>query len=207
MTSINNIKFINFIGYGLIITSIVQNAFANTSSSLIMSKIIGYISDVIMVPLSGIEIVIAYLIGALVRGVTVGLCVSICLLPFVEFTCHHPLLLIFFTISSCLLLGNLGILSGTIAKGFDQNAAITSYVIAPLSFLSGTFYSVKKLPHVLQIFNQYNPFFYMIDGFRYSLTNHTDGNIEFGIFFLIIINIILFVTTSLLISIGWRIKS
>lgn len=206
-SSINNIKFINFMGYGLIIMSIVQNAFANTSSSLIMSKVIGYISDVIVVPLSGIEIVIAYLMGALVRGIAVGLSVFVCLLPFVEFTCYHPILLIFFTVFSCLLLGSLGILSGIIANGFDQNAAITSYVIAPLSFLSGTFYSVKRLPHIFQIFNKYNPFFYMIDGFRYSLTNHADSNIIVGVIFLITINIILFIVTSSLISAGWRIKN
>ncbi|MGI4775885.1 MAG: ABC transporter permease [Janthinobacterium lividum] len=203
---INGIKFINFMGYGLVIMSIVQNAFANTSSSLIMSKVIGYISDIIVVPLSGVEIVIAYLIGALVRGIVVGLCVFVCLLPFVEFTCHHPILLVFFTTFSCLLLGHLGILSGIIANGFDQNAAITSYVIGPLSFLSGTFYSVKKLPYILRILNEYNPFFYMIDGFRYSLTNHADSNILLGIIILLFSNILLFTLTSFLISRGWRIK-
>lgn len=203
---INGIKFINFMGYGLIIMSIVQNAFANTSSSLIMSKVLGYIADIIVTPLSGIEIVIALIIGALARGIVVGMCVCICLSPFVDFNVYHPLLLIFFVVSSCLLLGHLGILSGIITEGFDQNAAITSYIISPLSFLSGTFYSVSNLPPFLQTINHFNPFFYMIDGFRYCLTNHADSNISIGIGVLALSNVVLFIVTSTLISIGWRIK-
>jgi ABC-2 type transport system permease protein len=203
---INNIPFINFMGYGLIIMSIVQNAFANTSSSMIMSKVLGYISDILVTPFSGAEIVTAFIIGALFRGIIVGFFVFVCLLPFVDFSCHHPWLLVYFTIFSCLLLGHLGILTGILAGSFDQNAAITSYVIAPLSFLSGTFYSVERLPVILQTVNHYNPFFYMIDGFRYSLTDHADSNINAGIVILLASNIVLFFITSKMLDRGWRIK-
>ena len=203
---VNNVRFVDFMGYGLIIMSIVQNAFANTSSSIIMSKVLGYISDILVTPFSGAEIVVAYIVGALIRGIIVGLCVYLCLLPFVKFTCYHPLLLAYFTVFSCLLLGHLGILTGILSNSFDQNAAITSYVIAPLSFLSGTFYSVERLPQVLQTINHYNPFFYMIDGFRYSLTGHADSNINIGIIVLLFSNFILFYITSKILDKGWRIK-
>jgi ABC-2 type transport system permease protein len=107
----------------------------------------------------------------------VGIIVTISLLPFVEFTIYHPFLLVFYVLTSCTLLGKFGILSGMVANSFDQHSTITSYLITPLSFLSGTFYSVKDLPGILQQINMLNPFFYMIDGFRYCLTNKADGNI------------------------------
>ncbi len=204
---INGIKFINFMGYGLIIMSIVQNSFGNSSSSLIMSKIIGYISDILTPPLGSKEIIIAFTLGAVLRGLMVGIIVTISLIPFVEFTLYHPLLLAFYTLASCTLLGKLGILSGMIANSFDQHSAITSYLITPLSFLSGTFYSVKDLPQILQQINLLNPFFYMIDGFRYCLTNQADGNIIVGIYFLAISNIVMYFTLENLIDKGWRIKN
>jgi ABC-2 type transport system permease protein len=203
---INGIKFINFMGYGLIIMSIVQNAFGNSSSSLIMSKIIGYISDILTPPLGSKEIIIAFTLGAVLRGLMVGIIVTISLIPFVEFTLYYPLLLAFYTLASCMLLGKLGILSGMIANSFDQHSAITSYLITPLSFLSGTFYSVKDLPQILQQINLLNPFFYMIDGFRYCLTNKADGNIILGIVFLITSNIVMYLVLEKLIDKGWRIK-
>lgn len=205
--TIHGIKFINFMGYGLIIMNIVQNAFANSSSSLIMSKVLGYISDILVTPFSGVEIVIAYSIGSLIRGIIVGVVVTICLFPFIEFIIYHPGLLIFFTFASCLMLGQLGILTGLISNTFDQNAAITSYIIGPLSFLSGTFYSVDRLPFILQNINYFNPFFYMIDGFRYSLTDYADSNIYIGIVILCFSNLILFFLTVTLLNKGWRIKS
>jgi len=128
------------------------------------------------------------------------------LLPFVEFTLYHPFLLLFYILTSCTLLGQFGILSGMVANSFDQHSAITSYIITPLSFLSGTFYSVKNLPIFLQLINILNPFFYMIDGFRYCLTDKTDGNIMIGVIFLITANIVIYFTLERLIDKGWRIK-
>ncbi len=204
---IHGIKFINFMGYGLIIMSIVQNAFANSSSSFIMSKVIGYISDILTPPLGGVEIIIAFTIGSTLRGILVGIAVSIALIPFIEYSLCHPFLLIFYVIFSCTLLGQLGILSGLISNSFDQNSAITSYLITPLSFLSGTFYSVSALPIFFQKINIINPFFYMVDGFRYCITDYSDGNIHIGITFLIIANIIFYLFLKNLIDSGWRIKN
>ena len=204
--NIGGVKFINFMGYGLIIMTIVQNAFSNSSSSIIMSKVIGYIADILVPPFGGIELVIAFTIGSIFRGIIVGLFVTLFISPFVEFTVYHPGLLIFFTLFSCIMLGLLGLLTGLISRSFDENAAITSYIITPLSFLSGTFYSIENLPSFLKSINHFNPFFYMIDGFRYCLTNYADSNITLGIIILITVNVILFTTITWLLNIGWRIK-
>lgn len=201
---IGGVKFINFLGYGLIIMTIVQNAFANSLSSIIMSKVIGYINDILMPPLSGLEIVLAYIFGSITRGIMCGLTLSLFLSPFIDFYIFHPLLLVFFTISSCVFMGQIGLLSGMAANNFDESAAITSYIITPLSFLSGTFYSVEKLPTILQNINIFNPFFYIIDGFRYSFTNYADSNIEIGIMIITTLNILLFCLLCRLFNIGWR---
>jgi ABC-2 type transport system permease protein len=203
---IEGIKFVNFMGYGLIIMSIVQNAFSNSSSSFIMSKVLGYISDILTPPLGSVEIIIALTIGSVIRGCMVGAAVALALAAFVDYNVYHPLLLIFFITVSCVFLGQLGILTGIITNNFDQNAAITSYFITPLSFLSGTFYSVNNLPESLKDINVLNPFFYIIDGFRYCLTNHIDGDVFFGAIYLVIANIALFLLLVKLLDIGWRVK-
>lgn len=203
---IAGIKFINFMGYGLIIMSVIQNTFSNSSSSIIMSKMIGYIIDILYPPLGSIEIILAYTIGSIIRGILVGIVVTIALLPFVEFTVYHPMLLVLFVLLSCLFLGQAGILVGITCNSFDHVSAITSYIVVPLSFLSGTFYSVKNLPIFMQYINVANPFFYMIDGFRYCLTNHADSHITFGLSFLVFLNLVVFCLLYHLINIGWRIK-
>ncbi len=204
---IDGIKFIDFMGYGLIAMSIIQNAFANSSSSFIMSKVIGYLTDILTPPLGSAEIIFAFTIGSVLRGLLVGVAVTIALAPFIDYTLHHPLLMIFYLLASCTLLGKLGILSGLIANTFDQHSAITSYLITPLSFLSGTFYSVKALPVFFQQINLVNPFFYIIDGFRYCITGRADGSILVGIVFLMLANMILYFVLDKAIKTGWRIKS
>ena len=205
--NINGVHFIDFMGYGLIMMSIIQNAFANSSSSLLVSKVLGYISDILTTPLGAIEILLALTFGAIFRGVLVGVAVSISLIPFINYTIAHPLLMIFYVLASCSLLGLLGILSSILAKSFDQSQAVNSYIITPLSFLSGTFYSASSLPYFFQKINLVNPFFYMIDGFRYCITDYSDGNINIGIYLLIFTNILMFVVLTKLLHSGWRIKA
>lgn len=205
--SINGIKFINFMGYGLIIMTMVQNAFSNSSSSLAMSKIIGYVNDILMPPFSSAEIIFAYCTGAIVRGLSVGVALAICLTPFVEFQVYSIIHLIIFSLGSVLLLGLIGMIAGIYADSFDQMAAITNYIVTPLSFLSGTFYSVHKLPSYLQLINNVNPFFYMIDGFRYSLTGVADSNINLGVMMLLLTNLLLIIFVAHLLKTGWRLKN
>jgi ABC-2 type transport system permease protein len=205
--SIHNVPFLDFMGYGLIMMSMIQNAFGNSSSSLIMSKMIGYIVDLLVPPLRGIEIVTAYIIGSVTRAIIIGTGVAIAMSPFIGFYVYHPLLLVFFVLASAMLMAKLGILAGLIANSFDQMAALTNYVIMPLSFLSGTFYSVKSLPMFLQYINHINPFFYIIDGFRYCLTDVADSNISVGVMVLIVGNLAMFYLVTHLINVGWRLKS
>jgi ABC-2 type transport system permease protein len=203
---IGEIKFIDFMGYGLIIMTIVQNAFANSSSSLIMSKVIGYVNDILMPPFTGLEFVVAYSIGSVLRGLSSGLMLFIFLTPFIDLQAAHPGLLVFFTLGSCLLMGMLGILAGIASNSFEQYSAITAYLVTPLSFLSGTFYSVTKLPMIFQVINNFNPFFYMIDGFRYSITGHSDGDITLGIWVVLICNVMLFALVVRLFDRGWKLR-
>ena len=204
--SINNIPFLDFMGYGIIMMSMIQSAFANSSSSLIMSKVIGYIVDLLIPPFRGVEIVMAYSVGSVIRAVMVGIGVAIAMIPFINFHVYHPLLLVFFVLASCTFMAKLGIVAGLISNSFDQMSALTNYVIMPLSFLSGTFYSVKSLPWFLQYINHVNPFFYIIDGFRYCFTNSSDSNIIVGVVILVVSNMVLFYLTTHLINIGWRLK-
>jgi ABC-2 type transport system permease protein len=206
-SEINGINFTDFIGYGLIIIGVIQNSFANSSSSIIMSKVLGYISDLIVTPFNGYEIVISYVIGSIVRGILIGILISIFLYPFINYNFEHILLLLFTVLNSTIFMGMFGILAGLMTNNFDQNSAVTNYIIMPMSFLSGTFYSIKNLPIYFQIFNLINPFFYIIDGFRYCFTNHSDGNIVFGLFYIGILNLFLFILCSHLFNIGWKIKS
>lgn len=203
---IHNISYINFISAGLLIMTIIQNAFANTCSSIIMKKVIGYIIDVLMPPLNASEIVIAYLAGAITRGLLVGLTLAIFMSFFVDFRIYSIALLIFHLFSACIFMGLLGIFAGIAANNFDESAAITSYIVTPLSFLSCTFYSVEKLPEFFQSLNNFNPLFYLIDGFRYSILGYHESNISHGLIFLSIINISLFLFVRHLFHIGWRIK-
>lgn len=203
---IHNIPYIDFAGYGLIIMTIIQNTFSNTSSSLIMSKVIGYVNDILMTPFDGEEIVVAYTLGATIRGLMVGAILAFVLSFIIEFRLHNIFLLIFYTLSACIFLANLGTLSALITENFDQNSAISSYIITPLSFLSGTFYSIENLPYWFKIINLINPFFYVIDGFRYSLIGESDGNIMFGMIYLTLINFIVISMTVRIFNSGWRLK-
>lgn len=204
---IHNVPYKDFAGYGLIIMVIIQNSFANTSSSLIMSKLLGYINDILMPPLDGEEIVLAYTLSATLRGLIIGGILTIILFFLIEFRIHNFFLLVYFVLMACSLLANLGTLSSQITENFDQNSTISSYIIVPLSFLSGTFYSIHDLPNWMKYVNLGNPFFYIIDGFRYSLIGESDGNIMFGMIYIFFLN---FIVTLLVIKIfnsGWRIKS
>ena len=156
---IHGIYFLNFMGYGIIMMVMIQNSFANSSSSILMAKVIGYITDILMPPFNGVELFFAFVFGSIVRGLMVGSLLTLVLMFIIEFNFYSPFLLLYYAISACYLMAALGILSGIITNSFDQSSAITNYVIMPLSFLSGTFYSVDRLPVILQKINLFNPLF------------------------------------------------
>ncbi len=159
---------------GLIMMSLLQNAFANSSSSLVQSKVMGNIVFILLTPLTYIQFFISFLIASIVRGLFVGLAIYLLAIIYIDLPLMHPWFIVSFSILGGALLGTFGILAGIWADRFDQMAAFQNFVIMPLSFLSGVFYSIHSLPPVWQSISKFNPFFYMIDGFRYGFFGQSD---------------------------------
>lgn len=168
------VSYTAFLMPGLIMMSVLQNAFANSSSSLIQSKITGNIVFVLLPPLSYLEFFMAYLIAALVRGFTVGLGVLLVGLFFADIEMRHPLWILAFALASGTVFSCIGILAGIWANQYDNLAAVQNFLIMPLTFLSGVFYSIHSLPPFWQSVSHFNPVFYMIDGFRYGFFGISD---------------------------------
>ncbi|MDX1975491.1 MAG: ABC transporter permease [Rickettsiales bacterium] len=204
---IDGVPYSQFIAPGLIMMAIVQNAFANTSSSLMLQKIQGVIVDILMPPLTGGEIVLSLVIGGVVRGLAVGVAVIAAVYIFVPFSMEHAMFGLLYAVLASVMLALLGVLTGIWSQSFDQLSAITNYIITPLAFLSGTFYSIKQLPEFWYHVCHMNPFFYMIDGFRYALIGYHDGSIALGITSLTVTNVILWTLTAWLFKKGYRLKS
>jgi ABC-2 type transport system permease protein len=159
---------------GLIMMSILQNAFANTSSSMIQSKIMRNLIFVLLPPITPLEMFCAYVLGSVVRGCVVGLAVWLVSLPFTATVPLHPVWMIAFALACSATLGVLGLIAGIWAEKFDQLAAFQNFFIMPATFLSGVFYSIHSLPAFWQTVSHFNPFFYMIDGFRYGFFGLSD---------------------------------
>ncbi|OAJ59624.1 metal-dependent hydrolase [Paraburkholderia ginsengiterrae] len=168
------VEYTSFLIPGLVMMSVLQNAFANSSSSLIQSKITGNLVFVLLPPLSHYEMFGAYVLAAVVRGLAVGFGVFIVTIWFVPISFNAPLLIILFAIFGAAILGTLGLIAGIWAEKFDQLAAFQNFLIMPLTFLSGVFYSTHTLPPVWREVSRLNPFFYMIDGFRYGFFGMSD---------------------------------
>jgi ABC-2 type transport system permease protein len=168
------VPYAAFLVPGLVMMSLLQNAFANSSSSLIQSKITGNIIFVLLPPLAYWEFFAAYVLAAVVRGMVVGAAVLLVTLPFVEIEFRHPLWIVAFAFSGSAVLGALGMVAGIWAEKIDQVASFQNFLIMPLTFLSGVFYSIHSLPVFWQRLSHFNPFFYMIDGFRYGFFGVSD---------------------------------
>jgi ABC-2 type transport system permease protein len=170
------VEYTSFLIPGLVMMSVLQNAFANSSSSLIQSKITGNLVFVLLPPLSHYEMFGAYVLAAVARGLAVGFGVFIVTIWFVPMSFTAPLYIILFAIFGAAILGTLGLIAGIWAEKFDQLAAFQNFLIMPLTFLSGVFYSTHTLPPVWREVSRLNPFFYMIDGFRYGFFGMSDIN-------------------------------
>lgn len=168
------VAYTSFLIPGLIMMSVIQNAFANSSSSLIQSKITGNLLFILVAPLSSFEFFLAFVAAAVVRGVVVGLGIYLVTLPFIALPVHSAFLLIAFALLGSALLGALGLIAGMWAEKFDQLAGFQNFLIMPLSFLSGVFYSLHSLPPFWRHLSRVNPFFYIVDGFRYGFFGRSD---------------------------------
>lgn len=168
------VEYTAFLIPGLIMMSLLQNAFANSSSSLVQSKVMGSIVFVLLTPLTYMQFFIAFLAASIIRGLMVGLSIYLVAIWFVNVPITHFVWILTFGILGAALLGIFGIIAGIWSDKFDQMAAFQNFVIMPLTFLSGVFYSIHSLPHFWQIISKFNPFFYMIDGFRYGFFGQGD---------------------------------
>jgi ABC-2 type transport system permease protein len=168
------VSYTAFLVPGLVMMSVLQNAFANSSSSLIQSKITGNLVFILLTPLSHWEMFSAYVLAAMIRGFMVGLGVLMITLWFAKLSFVAPLWIIVFALLGAAILGTMGLIAGIWAEKFDQLAAFQNFLIVPATFLAGVFYSVHSLPPFWLAISHANPFFYMIDGFRYGFFGHSD---------------------------------
>ncbi len=202
-----DVPFLVFLAPGLVMMSMVQNAFANTSSSVMISKIQGNIVDVLMPPLSALELAVGYIAGGITRGVLVGVVTFLAIRLFVPVGIHAPFFIVFHGVAAAMLLALLGVIGGIWAEKFDHIAAVTNFVVTPLAFLSGTFYTVDRLPADWQIVAHLNPFFYMIDGFRYGFIGQSDGTLAVGIAVMTAVNLALWGLVLWMLSTGYKLKA
>ena len=187
--------------------TMLQNSFANAASSIGQSKFQGNIVDILMAPLSNLELTFGYIVGSVFRGIVCGLVTALGVLFFVPLQVHSYLALLFYSLMGCTMMGALGTMVGIWADKWDQQQGITNFIVLPLTFLSGTFYSISRLPEFWQSVSSLNPFFYNIDGFRYAFTGISDSSLIQGVIFLIVINAILILFCYFMFLKGYKIKS
>jgi ABC-2 type transport system permease protein len=165
---------------GLVMMSILSNAFQNSSSSIVIAKVQGNAVDFLMPPLCALELTIAFIVGAAARGILVGLASLIVVAWLANVMPAHPLVALYYAVAASMIFGAIGLLGGIWADKFDHLAAVTNFIIVPLTFLSGTFYSTSILPEPIRTLSHYNPVFSLIDGFRYGFIGHADAPLLMG---------------------------
>jgi ABC-2 type transport system permease protein len=201
------VPFMSFLAPGLIAMQIIQQSFSHSSSSFMIGKIQGNIVDILYAPLSAGEVTFAVTLAATTRSFMIGIISLLVFFFLVDIEIRNFYTLIYYTFISSFILGSVGVIAGLWAEKFDHMATITNFFIVPLSFLSGTFYSINNLPSFLQTISKFNPFFYMIDGFRYSFIEKSDGSIFIGSIYLAILGILFWFISYLLYKKGYKIKS
>ncbi|MEY3267471.1 MAG: hypothetical protein RL480_231 [Pseudomonadota bacterium] len=208
-TAVLGVPYADFLGPGLIVMGMIQNAFANSSSSILVAKVQGSIIDVLMPPLSAGELVMAYVAGAVTRAWLVGIAVwtVMAIAPGVDVPIANPFLVVYFGTMGAVMLSLLGVLTGVWADKFDHASAVTNFVIQPLTLLSGTFYAIDKVNPTMAMISHANPFFYIIDGFRSGFIGTADGLLVQGAVVLALVNVTLWAVCYRVIRSGWRLKA
>ena len=201
------VQFVMFLAPGLIAMQVIQQSFSHSSSSFMISKIQGNIVDLLYAPLSPTEVTISICLAAVTRSFLIAAISIVTFYLVVDIQVKHFFNLILFTFLSSFILGNIGTIAGLWAEKFDHMATVTNFVIIPLSFLSGTFYSIDRLPGFLQTISKANPFFYMIDGIRYSFIGNSDSSIKIGVIYLVILSFLSWLAAYILFKKGYKIKS
>ena len=199
--------FALFVAPGLIMMAVLNNAFANASSSLIQAKIMGTATDFLTPPLSPLELTMGFTLGAATRGAVVGLVTALCVLPFAPLGVANVFAIVWFALAASFIMGMTGILAGLWSEKFDHLSAVQNFIVMPMTFLSGTFYLVDNLPEPFRSFSRYNPFFYLIDGFRYGFIGHAESNLTVGVIGSAVLMVVMGVVCWLVFRSGWRLKS
>ena len=203
---VGDFSYTYFIAPGILTMIIMQNSFANTSSSLLISKIQGNIIDTLLAPLRPVEVVLGYMIGGVLRGVFVSVAVLVIVFPFIGLIPKYPLMLFGFILLASSMLSLLGIVAGIVSQKFDHMQAIINFVITPLTFLSGTFYSIDSLPPFLKLITGYNPIFFLIDGVRFGCLGYSESNPFWSFVLVIVLCFILIYLCTYWIKIGYKLK-
>lgn len=204
---VGDVPYLEFLAPGLLMMTMVQNAFANTSSSIVIAKVQGNIVDILMPPISPAEFYTGYVLGGILRGLCVGGATALVLYMIVGVEIHSAGHIFLFALLGTMFLSSLGLAGGIWSERSDHISAVTNFLITPMTFLSGTFYSIGQLPEFWQKLALYNPFFYMIDGFRYGFIGQADGNVQAGIVFLLVLNFLMGALCLRMIRSGYKIKS
>jgi len=209
---IEGVPYVEFLAPGLVMMAILTNAFANSSSSIIIGKVQGSIVDVLMPPLSASELTVAFVVGAAARGLLVGAVTAVTSALFMMGSASpmqvaSPAAIFFFATLAAVMFGMLGVIGGVWADKFDQLAAVNNFVITPLTFLSGTFYAIGALPEPFLTFSHFNPVFYLIDGFRYGFTGTAEASLWLGAGVSIAVTFALGLWSYLLLKSGYKLKS
>jgi len=204
---IHGLPYGTFVAPGLVMMQVLNNAFANSSSSLIQAKFNGLMGDFLTPPLSPLEHVAGFAGGAATRGLLVGAVTLLAVLPFAKVGIAHPWAILFYGVGASLILGFLGIMAGLWAEKFDHIAVVTNFIVMPMTFLSGTFYLVERLPEPFRTFSHFNPFFYLIDGFRYGFTGHAEGSLTVGVVMTILLTVALGWVCFRMFKVGYKIKT
>ena len=201
------VSYINFLFPGLIAMQFLIQAFSHSSSSLLMGKVMGNIVDMISAPLSSLEVTMAIILASVTRGFIIAAVSIMVFTFFLNIQIDNIFYVLIYLFLGSFVLGAVGFITGLWAEKFDNMSTVTNFVITPFVFLSGSFYSIDKLPKFLQIISEYNPFFYMIDGFRYGFIGNSDGSITFGLIYLFLLCIITWFISFILYLKGYKIIS
>ena len=201
------VSFQRFLAPGLMMMAIVQNSFANSASSLLLSKIQGNIVDLMMPPLGPGELSLCFALSGATRGLLCGIAVALGMALFVDISIAHVWPILFHGVAAALLLSQIGTTAGIWADKFDHMATVTNFVITPLAFLSGTFYSIERLPEPLLTASKFNPLFYLIDGFRYGMIGHADGSLAVGAAVVLGCVAVMWLICLKILARGYRLKS
>lgn len=204
---VQGVPYAAFLAPGLIMMAMTQNSFANTSSSITIGKVQGNIVDVLMPPLSALELTVGYAAAGVTRAAIVGVVVGAAMAVFVPIGLAAPGYILFHGVAGSLMLALLGVIGGIWSMKFDHIAAVTNFVVTPAAFLSGTFYSIARLPEPWATVAHLNPFFYMIDGFRFGFIGTSDANPLIGVAVLLTTNLALGLVAWRMFATGYRLKA